>query len=360
MIRAGQLIISGISGTVLTDDEKSFIEKEDIGGVILFSQNYDSPAQLAELVNSIQMLRSDYPLFISVDHEGGRVIRFKKNFTQFPSMNLISQLDSPKICYNVHKIMAEELHACGINVNFSPVCDVLTNPSNKVIGDRAYGSDGEVVAKFISSAIRGLQTSGVLACAKHFPGHGSTTKDSHFDLPIVKTSMEDLQNIELVPFIKAIKSRVEMMMMGHLVVDALDDKLPCSLSKKVHDYLRNELKYSKIIVSDDMQMKAIADNYSTEEAAILALQAGTDMLVYRDMSEAQKALQGIKDSMKTMDLKNEDLNAKVKRVIACKKQNFADYKPVYIPSLTNKINSKATQIFVEDLQGMLSDLNDQV
>src|SRR3989339_735804 len=165
MLSSGQLIFTGISDKVLTSVEKKFIEEQNIGGVILFTKNYESPAQLAELVNSIQQLRQNFPLFIATDHEGGRVIRFKKHFTQFPPMQDIAMLDSPKICFEVHQIMAQELAACGINVNLTPCCDVLTNPANKAIGDRAFSDRPDVVEKFVSSAIRGLQTNNILACA---------------------------------------------------------------------------------------------------------------------------------------------------------------------------------------------------
>ena len=151
MYHAGPLIITGIKGTTLTDDEKSFIEKEKVGGVILFTRNYESPAQLAMLVNSIQVLRDEYPLFISVDHEGGRVMRFKNHFTQFPPMLEVTKKKSPKLCFEVFNIMSAELSACGVNLSYAPVCDLFTNPKNTVIGDRSFGSNPEEVSKFVLS-----------------------------------------------------------------------------------------------------------------------------------------------------------------------------------------------------------------
>ncbi|MCK5073344.1 MAG: beta-N-acetylhexosaminidase [Bacteriovoracaceae bacterium] len=346
----GQLIITGIEGFVLNDMERDFIEKENIGGVILFSRNFESPAQLAELINSIQKLRQEYPLFISVDHEGGRVIRFRKNFTQFPAMAEIAKLDSPKMCFHIHKIMAEELAVCGINLDFSPCCDVLSNSKNKVIGDRSFGTMPDDVSKYITAAIRGLQTNGVLACAKHFPGHGATSKDSHLELPIVNISKEELDSKHLPPFVRAIKSsRVEFVMMAHVIVDCLDPELPSSLSLKVHNLLRKDMKFNKIIVSDDMQMQAISDNYSVEESVSLALKAGTDVLIYRDASKAQEALAVIKNSMKTKKIKNELIMEKLGRINKCKKAYIGEYKPVYIPKISNKINSRSTQIFLDEI-----------
>ena len=352
----GQLIFTGISGIALTEDEKEFIEKENIGGIVLFAENFESPAQLAELINSIQKLRDEYPLYISVDHEGGRVIRFKKYFTQFPPMMEVASVGSPKLCFEVSSIMAKELKACGVNLNLAPVCDILTNESNKVIGDRAFGRDPDSVSKYVSSAIRGFQTEGIQACAKHFPGHGSTTKDSHFDLPYVTKSLEELKVEEIQPFIKAIKSRVEFVMMAHLVVDAFDKDLPCTLSAPAHDYLRNELKFTKLIISDDMQMKAITDNYSVEEAAVMAINAGSDIVEYREMEYAKKALAGLKEALKTKELKNDVVKDRAQRILNSKKAHLADNQPVYIPELDKQINSRQSQLFTEELNKQLSEV----
>lgn len=346
----GQLIISGIKGTSLDASEIDFIKNEKLGGIILFPHNFEDPAQLAELVNSIQKHRDEYPLFISVDHEGGKVMRFKKHFTQFPSMMDLAKQNSPKLVFEVHELMAKELHACGINLIFSPCCDILTNPDNKVIGDRAYGTDAETVEKYISAAIRGLQTNGVLACAKHFPGHGDTAQDSHFELPLVKTSIEELRNREMIPFIKASKSRVEFMMMGHLLVDALDEKLPTTLSPKAYEFLRNETKFTKIIITDDMEMKAVADKFSTEEAAVHALNAGADMLMYRHMEEAVKALKGIREAVKKRTIRKESLIEKLGRIERCKKEHYANYQPIYIPKIADAFNSNESKKLQEQFK----------
>ncbi|PIP89853.1 MAG: beta-N-acetylhexosaminidase [Bdellovibrionales bacterium CG12_big_fil_rev_8_21_14_0_65_38_15] len=349
MIGLGQLIMTGVSGLTLTSDESEFLEKENIGGVLLFAKNYDSPAQLAELVNSIQKCRREYPLIIAVDHEGGRVMRFKTHFSQFPAMMDIAKLGSPKICYHVTRIMAEELSSCGINLNMSPVCDITNNPNNKVIGDRAFGIDEESVSKYVSSAIRGFQTNGVMACAKHFPGHGCTTKDSHHDLPYVKKTIEELRETEFQPFIKAIKSRVEFVMMAHLQVDAIDEELPTSLSEKAHAIVRDEFRFKKVIISDDMQMGAIVNKFGVEDAAVKAITAGSDIIEYRDMEEAQKALAGLRHAMKVKDLKNEAVMARVSRITELKQQYLSDYKPIYIPEINKKMGLKANQIFLDDL-----------
>lgn len=345
----GQVIISGISGVSLNEEEKDFLQSGNIGGVVLFSHNYESPAQLAELVNSIQQLRDEYPLFVSVDHEGGRVQRFKEGFSRIPSLKEMSSSGSPKLCFEIHKIIGEELKACGVNFNFSPVTDVLTNPSNTVIGDRSFGPDPEVVTKFISAAIRGLQTSGVIACSKHFPGHGMTLKDSHHDLPIVKTSLDELENIHIYPFSKAAKSRVEAIMVAHLMVDAIDDKNPSSLSPAIYEKIRSDLKFNRIIITDDMEMSAITDRYTVEEASVAALKAGADIVLFRTLESAKKAYESIQDAFKRKELLKKDIDEKLQRILDLKKKYLSEYKPIFIPDLAQTMNTAKNQKLISEL-----------
>jgi len=350
----GQLIISGIKGTTLSSEEKKFISSEKLGGIILFSHNFEDPAQLAELINAIQKERDEYPLFISTDQEGGRVMRFKKQFTHFPAMLDLARMDSPKLVFEAHQVMARELAACGVNLSYSPVCDILTNPENKVIGDRAYGRDAETVEKYISAAIRGLQTNGLIACAKHFPGHGDTSQDSHFELPLVKTSLEQLKEREMIPFVKASKSRAQMMMMGHLLVDAIDDKNPTSLSAKAYDFLRSETKFSKVVVTDDLDMKAISDKFTPEESSVKALIAGADMLIFREFESAVKAVSAIREASKKRLIKNEILLEKLHRVEKCKKENLPAYQPTYIPKISDSFNSQEAKSILSQYEKFLT------
>lgn len=351
----GQLFITGIAGKELTSEESEFIQNENIGGVIFFTHNYADPAQLGELVNEIQKLRDEYPLFICVDHEGGRVHRFKSGgFTHFPSSMDLTKQNSPKLVYEVYKAMAEELSACGINLSFGPVCDILTNSENKVIGDRSFGEDPTEVEKYVSAAIRGLQTNNVLACAKHFPGHGGTTKDSHFDLPLVKTDLETIRNRELIPFVKASKSRVEFIMMAHLMVDALNDELPTTLSKEAYDFLREELKYKKIIISDDMDMKAISDRFSYEEAAVRALEAGVDILEYRSFQSTLKAFNAVKDAIESGRLDKKLIETKIKKVNNLKRTYLSEYKPIYIPNISKNMKLSEHKLLLESVEQKLN------
>jgi beta-N-acetylhexosaminidase len=345
----GPLIMTGIKGPRLSKDESDFIRNEKIGGVILDAANFEDPAQLAELVNSLQKLRDDYPLFISVDHEGGSAGQFKTHFTQFPSMMEIAKLESPKIIFEVHQVVAKELSACGINLSYSPCCDILSNKDNKVISDRSFGVDSESVEKFISAAIRGLQTSNILSCAKHFPGMGSTGQDPRVELALVKLSLDDLRDRELRPFIKASKSRTAFMMMGHLLVDVLDEHLPTSLSSNAYQFLRGETKFSKLIITDNLDMKVITDRFTPEAAATAALGAGSDMLLFGRMESAHKALGAIREAVKKRSLQRDGVIEKLLRIEKSKKENLSEYSPIYIPKITDSFNSPSAKKLLDQI-----------
>lgn len=296
--RVGQMFMVGFEGKSVTDDLKKLIQDYYVGGIILFERNIESPTQIAELTNEIQSLNTKTPLFIAVDQEGGSVRRLKEPFTDFGAPCQFAKVDSPKLTFEAAFAMAQELRAVGINFNFAPVVDVHTNPQNPVIGDRAFSSDPEIVAKIASGFIRGLQRGGVVACAKHFPGHGDTQTDSHLELPIVNHSLERLQQTEWLPFERVIKGGVETVMTAHILNPNLDPELPATLSKKTLDYLRGPLRFSRVIVTDDLEMKGISDHYPIEDAALKALEAGVDIILICKTLEKQilaieKVLRGV-------------------------------------------------------------------
>ena len=355
----GQFIMTGLSGQVLTGEEKEFLHQGNIGGVILFSHNYKTPTQLAELTNSIQSLSHDYPLFIGVDQEGGRVRRFKSHFKYFPPMYEIGLTRSPEICFRIHQIIADELKSVGINLSFAPVCDVLTNLKNQVIGDRAFSSDPHEVSKYITTAIQGLIGQGILSVAKHFPGHGDTVEDSHFTLPVVKKSIEWLRNCEFIPFRQAVQSGVDMILMAHLQVPAIDEKNPTTVSSTTYDFLRSELSYDGIIISDDMEMKAISDRFSWEEAASRTLAAGCDLLVYRSMAHAKVAYAGLSKSIRGHAISHQKLCRKITRLYSLKKKYFKDYVPIHIPSVLEVINAPESKQFLLELTRKIAEIKAQ-
>lgn len=280
----GQLFTVGFNGYSVPADFKKFIQDYNLGGVIYFKRNVQSPGQLAELSNEIQFQcrKPDSPgLLITIDHEGGKINRLVKPFTKFPGNENLGDLGSPKVAFEFGMILGKELKAVGINVNFAPVIDVYTNQENSVIRNRAFSADPEVCARMGSAVCRGIQKMGVMAVAKHFPGHGDVKEDSHFHLPRTEKTLDELEKIELVPFRRVIRSRVDGIMTAHILNASLDPDYPATLSEKSIGVLRNQLRFSRVIFADDLEMKAISDHYKPDLAPVLAVNAGCDSLIYK-------------------------------------------------------------------------------
>ncbi|MDB2425993.1 beta-N-acetylhexosaminidase [bacterium] len=284
--KVGQLLLIGIRGTELLKEEEEFIVSNNISGVVLFARNVETPQQVHELCLRIHNLRfkmpNKDPLFIGIDMEGGRVARLKEPFTIWPPLQKLGEINSTSVTFNFSKMMGAELNAVGINLNFAPCVDVLTNPKNVLIGDRSFGTDPDLVTTMSSAMVRGYIKSNVIPCAKHFPGHGNTVIDSHEDLPIEEeVDLETLKNRELKPFAKAFRARLDMVMTAHIKFPKIDPEYPVTLSKKfLQEIMEEEFRYQGIIISDDLDMKALTNNYSVEEIPVMALNAGCNMLLY--------------------------------------------------------------------------------
>ena len=248
-----------------------------LGGVILFARNVAEPEQVAELCYESARLVPDLPLWVSVDQEGGRVARLKAPFTEWPPMATLGRSGDVRLAERFARALATELKAAGITLDYAPVLDVLTNAKNPVIGDRALAEKAEDVGRLGAAIIRTLQAEGVAACGKHFPGHGDTSVDSHLELPLVEHPPDRLRAVEFVPFRAAVQADVATIMTAHVFAPALDEQRPATLSRRVvTDLLRHELGFEGVILSDDLEMKAIADGYAVPEAAVLAIEAGCD------------------------------------------------------------------------------------
>jgi beta-N-acetylhexosaminidase len=273
----GQLLIAGFNGQQIPAELRSLAREFSLGGVIFFARNVADPEQVAELAFDASRLVPELPVWVSVDQEGGRVARLKAPFTEWPPMATLGRSGDVTLAIRFARALAEELKAVGVTLDYTPVLDILTNPKNPVIGDRALGEKAEDVARLGSAIITTLQGEGLAACGKHFPGHGDTSTDSHFELPLVEHPPDRLRQVEFVPFRAAIAAGVATMMTAHVFVPAVDEKRPASLSKRiVGDLLRDELSYDGVILSDDLEMKAIANEYAVPAAAVLALEAGCD------------------------------------------------------------------------------------
>ena len=224
--------------------------------------------------------RAGLPLWVSVDQEGGRVARLRAPFTEWPPMATLGRSGDPKLATRFAAALAAELKAVGITLDYAPVLDIHTNPKNPVIGDRALAESAELVATLGAAIVRGLQDNGVAACGKHFPGHGDTSVDSHLDLPLVEHPPDRLRRVEFVPFREAIRARVAFIMTAHVLIPSLDEEKPATLSPRiVQALLRDELEYEGVILSDDLEMKAIARSYAVPDAAVQAVAAGCDSLL---------------------------------------------------------------------------------
>jgi beta-N-acetylhexosaminidase len=278
----GQFLIGSLPGTTIPAELRSLAKEFDLGGVILFGRNIEAPEQVAELSADSEALGRTMPAWVSVDQEGGRVARLKEPFTKWPPMATLGRAgtQSEALAGRFAKALAEELRAVGITLDYAPVLDIHTNPKNPVIGDRALAERAEDVAKLGRVIIRGLQDAGLAACGKHFPGHGDTSTDSHFELPLVEHLPDRLRAIEFEPFRAAIAEQVAFIMTAHVLVPALDELRPATLSPNVvQRFLRDELKFDGVILSDDLEMKAVSAHYDIPDAAVQAIQAGCDAVL---------------------------------------------------------------------------------
>lgn len=293
---AGQLAIAGFAGHSIPADLKALAREFDLGGVIFFARNIESPEQVAELSREAQALAQELPLWVSVDQEGGRVARLKSPFTLWPPMLTLGRSGDDALAERFARALAAELKAVGISLDYTPVLDVLTNPKNPVIGDRSLAERAEDVARLGSVIIRTLQRDGIAACGKHFPGHGDTSVDSHFELPLVEHSPERLDAVELVPFKAAVEAGVASIMTAHILLPALDDEVPATLSRAIVDgLLKQKMGYDGLVLSDDLEMKAISGRYGIPEATVKAIAAGCDAVLMcgEDQDTQARALEAV-------------------------------------------------------------------
>jgi len=291
----GQMFMAGFEGTTLTPEIEDLIRNYYVGGLILFSRNYENPEQLHTLIRNLQEVAAStstgLPLFISVDQEGGRVARLTEPFTKYPPLCCLGHAQSESLAYRFGQSLAAELVDVGINMDYAPVLDVHTNPENPIIGDRAIASDPETVARLANSFIKGFKDKGMIPVGKHFPGHGDTQLDSHLDLPTVKRDAATLEAVELVPFRETISQGLEVIMTAHVIYTAWDAKNPATFSKKIlQDILRQQLGFQGVILSDDLEMKAVENYFPFDAFPRMGIEAGLDMFLICNSVEKVRAL----------------------------------------------------------------------
>ena len=348
----GQLFMVGIPQPELDAHTRRLLLDLRPGGVILFGRNYSDPETLAALCHQLHGLNRANPPLIAIDHEGGRVHRLSAPFTHFPPAQRLTHNGSPQppeVAYRVGQAMGRELRAVGIDLNFAPVLDVLTNPGNTVIGDRAFSTQPQQVAALGCALARGLRAAGVIPCGKHFPGHGATRLDSHQDLPTDERAASLLEQTDLIPFRQACAEQIEMLMTAHVVYPAFDPDRPASLSEPIiTDLLRQRLGFDGVVVSDDLEMGAIVRHGSVEQAAVEALAAGTDLLlVCHSPQQAVQARAACLRALATGRLLPQRLAEATRRIAAVKN---AARQPQ--PVAAEVIGCATHRRLAEDMRGM--------
>lgn len=345
--KIGQMIFAGISGTIMDQQTDTLISQDKIGGIIFFNRNLNSPSQIVKLLNDIKEVNSNnnFPLFFGIDEEGGQISRLQSAFITLPSNQVIGQVNNVSFAHELGTILGKELSTFGFNLDFAPVLDVNSNPNNPVIGNRSYGNNKELVAKLGVETMKGIQSENVISVIKHFPGHGDTSVDSHYELPLVDKSKEALHQLELIPFNKAIAEGADVVMIAHILLPQIDPSSPASMSKTIIDgLLRDELSFDGVVITDDLTMEAITDNYSIMRASVESIKAGSDIiLVAHDYQNIASSIQAIKNAINNGELSEQRINDSVRRILLLKEK----YK------LTN---SQINDVNVDEINELINQL----
>lgn len=322
----GQKLIFGFHGETMPEEFIRLLREYKIGNVILFLRNVKSADQLRKLCAEIQSVileETGYPAFIVIDQEGGMVSRLPQDAVNVPGAMALAATGDPENARKSSEITVRQLRGLGPNFNMAPVLDVNSNPQNPVIGVRSFGDDPESVAAFGAAAIHPYESSGVLCCGKHFPGHGDTAVDSHLGLPRVDKTLEELEQVELVPFRRAVQAGIPAIMISHVLFPRLEEKeVPCTMSRRiVTGLLKEKMGYSGLILTDCMEMGAIRDFYGTPEGTVAAIRAGVDLAeISSTLSLEWEAARAVNQAAEQGELDLEEIRASVKKILAYKKR----------------------------------------
>ncbi len=345
--KIGQLFIVGFEGEEINDGIVDLVKNQKVGGLIYFSRNIVDSNQIINLNNEIKAIEKDIPLFISVDEEGGVVSRVPEEFVKLPSSGYIGQFNDENLSYNVGKIIAKELNSLGFNMDFAPVLDIDSNPNNTVIGERAFGNNSEIVSRLGIKTMEGIKDGKIIPVVKHFPGHGDTDVDSHYGLPIVKKTLEELENLEFIPFKNAIDNGADVVMISSIILESIDNEYPATMSKKVTtDILRDSLGFDGVIATDDMTMGAIVDNYNLADAVIMSINAGSDLvLVCHGYDDIINSIVAVKDAVNSKIISEERIDESVYRILKLKDKYNINNKVIGNDIDIEGINSEIKSLF---------------
>ncbi len=337
----GQLLFAGFQGTELPRELAELLAQGRIGGVILFARNIGEPAQVRALTAALHAAAPpEAPMLLAIDQEGGRVQRLRRPWTEWPPMRRLGERDDPATSAAVASAIARELADLGIGLDFAPVVDVDTNPANPVIGDRSFAREPERVARHAAAFITAMQSAGVAACAKHFPGHGDTHTDSHLELPRLEHDLDRLREVELPPFRAAVAAGVASVMTAHVLFPRLDRHRPATLAPEVMDLLRRELGYDGVVFSDDLEMTAVADHFAPEPLVRGCLEAGCDgVLVCSKMDLVREVLRLLERTPDPL------LEHPLRRMVAMKQR----YAPPHRRAALGEVEAKPAPGLLVDL-----------
>lgn len=327
--KIGQMLLVGMEGYDMNDNITELIKSYNVGGIILYGKNVKDGRQLLSLTNSLKNTNSSnkIPLFISVDEEGGSVSRNPKEVKKLPTAKDIGKTKNTDLAFEAGKLLGKTVKAFGYNMDFAPVLDIDSNPLNPVIGDRAFGQTAEIVSAMGIGVFKGIKEEGVIPVIKHFPGHGDTITDSHIGLPVITHSWERLNNFEIVPFKHAIDNGADVVMVAHILLLQIDQEYPASMSDVViTNILRDRLKFQGVIITDDMTMGAIEENYNIDEAAVQSVKAGADIvLVGHNHENSVKVFNALKEGVEKDNISIDKIDKSVYRILKLKeKYNLKD------------------------------------
>ena len=326
--KIGQLLLIGLDGKKISPFAKKMIAENKIGGFILYKDNIKSASQTVALLNSLKAANNEnsIPLWLSLDQEGGKVSRLPAEIAKFPSARELGVLKDISHTKEVGRSLGSTVKALGFNLDFAPVLDIDSNPDNPVIGDRSFGSDADTVINHGMAMMEGISEAGVTTVVKHFPGHGDTSVDSHYALPVVGKSLDELGKLELLPFVEAVGHNADAVMVAHLLIPALDKELPTSISyKAINGLLRTGLGYNGVVVTDDLTMGGLLQDNEIGEAAVKAVLAGADLLlVGHDEKLQQRVLTALQSEVKNGGITEMRLDESLYRLLALKQK----YKPM--------------------------------
>lgn len=350
--KIGQMIVVGFDGETVNEEVRNMIEQYHVSGVVLFGRNISSAQQTTDLLNELKRtnMKNSVPLILSLDEEGGRVSRVPKDIVKLPASLTIAKKNDVELAHTVGVLLAKEVKQMGFNLDYTPVLDINSNPNNPVIGDRSFGADKEIVTKMGISTMKGLQSQGVIPVVKHFPGHGDTAVDSHLGLPVIEYGMDRLNDFELVPFEESIEQGADMVMVAHILFPEIDKEYPSSMSEKViKGILREQLKFDGVVITDDMEMGAIADNYGIEKAALQSVKAGNDLLlICHDYNKQIAAFTAIEKAVENNTIDINQINDSVYRILKLKhKYNLKD--DIINQVDVEKINKEVQKVLSEEL-----------